>query len=407
MGKNALVGQSGGPTSVINASLYGVIKEAWAQEGIDKVYGMVHGITGLIEDDLVDLNLFKDENGAPTEDFELLKHTPAAYLGSCRHKLKDHSQMDIIFKQLEKYNIGYFFYIGGNDSMDTVNQLGKEAIARGLDIKMIGVPKTIDNDLAITDHTPGFGSAAKYVAASTREVMLDAEAYSKPQVTIAEIMGRHAGWLTAAAALAMEGKDSRGMMIYLPEVVFDMPQFCIEVTKRLETNPKLFIAVSEGLRFADGRFVCEGEAEAEKDSFGHATLSGCVKEMAHALRQVTKVKIRQVEFSTLQRSAAHCRSLTDMNESIMAGEAAVRAAIAGETQKMVCFVREAGDTYSISTQTADASQICNVEKTFPLEWITPDHFVTQDFFDYAKPLINGEPAMTYKDGLPQYVELKR
>ncbi len=405
MMKNIAVGQSGGPSAVINASLYGVIKTAFESEKIEKVYGLYHGIEGLIKGELVNLDYLRGN-----EEFERLKHTPGAFLGSCRFKLKetDLESIEAIFKNFDKYNIGYFFYIGGNDSMDTVGKLSRYAAEKGIDIKIMGVPKTVDNDLVLTDHTPGYGSAAKYIAASLREVILDSHAYNKPTITIVEMMGRHTGWLTAAAAFSLLDDNHDELMIYLPEVVFNMDKFIEDVKDRLKKVVSLTIAVSEGIRFENGRFVCEGEHEVERDSFGHAALSGCAQVLHHQLEKTIKAKYRTVELNVLQRSAGHFRSLMDFTESITAGEESVKHALSGETAKMVCFNREYDENgnYKIVTSLHDVSQICNKEKYFPLEWMTDDHFVTADFIKYAKPLISGEPEMIMKDGLPYYAKLK-
>lgn len=407
MNKNVAIGQSGGPSAVINAALAGIMAEMFGQPGVGKVYGLRYGIDGLIKGDLADLEAFRPDASGKNEMLSLLKHTPAAYLGSCRHKLSetDTAEYDKIFENFRRNNIGYFFYIGGNDSMDTLHKLYLRSQERGEDIKMIGVPKTVDNDLVLTDHVPGYGSAAKYIATSMLDMTYDLRVYDKPSIIIAEMMGRHAGWLTAAAALAAENGSHDELMIYLPEIVFDVDKFVRDVKDRLENTPKLVLAVSEGLRFADGMFVSENEIIAERDAFGHAALAGCGKALTHFLKSNIKIKLRSVEFNVLQRSAGHCLSLTDVNESLLVGKTAARRALEGESGKVICIRRKAGDAYEIEMAAENVGDICNKEKPFPLEWITDDHFVTEDFFRYVKPLIQGEPELAMKDGLPRYISL--
>ncbi|MDR1066453.1 MAG: 6-phosphofructokinase [Clostridiales bacterium] len=402
--KNLIVGQSGGPSSAINASLYGVIKQAWEEPKIEKVFGAIHGVEGLINDDVADLAYLKG-----SDSFERLKFTPASFLRSCRHKLSedDETEYKLIFETFKKYNIGYFFYIGGNDSMDTVSKLSRYADKIGYEIKIMGVPKTIDNDLTLTDHTPGFGSSAKYIATSVKEVILDSAAYPAPMVTVMEIMGRHAGWLTAAAALAKDYDDHDDMLIFLPENDFDTDSFIKEVKKRMEKNNKLLVAVSEGLHFSDGRLVCEGETSRARDAFGHAALSGCGQVVSEFIKENLNMRTRVIEFGTLQRCAAHFSSLTDLNESAQSGAYAVKSAVSGETGKMVAFKRESLDNYVITMALEDVHDICNKEKFFPEEWVTDDFFVTRDFYKYALPIIAGEVEHVCENGIPVYPTLKK
>ncbi len=402
MRKNILVGQSGGPTSAINATLYGVIKEAQKQNDISEIYGLRNGIEGALNDNIINLNYFKDD-----EMLTLLKTTPSAYLGSCRYKLKENDleTYSKIFKTFEKYNIGYFFYIGGNDSMDTVNQLKTYACDKNFDIKIIGVPKTIDNDLVITDHTPGYGSAAKYIATSFKEMYYDSKVYNKPSVTIMEIMGRHAGWLTAAASLGVDFNEHENVLIYLPEQSFNMDSFLETVNERIKRNNCIIVAISEGIKFEDGRFVCNSGGDTEKDAFGHSTLSGCGRVLEYSVKNKLKLKSRAVELNVLQRCASHFASLTDLDESALAGSSAVKYAISGETGKMVCLKRATGEQYKIETETVDVSEVCNKEKFFPKEWITKDCFVSSEFIKYASPLILGEPKIKMENGLPVYISL--
>jgi 6-phosphofructokinase 1 len=401
-GKNVMVGQSGGPSSAINASLYGVLEQSWASPGIEKVYGSLHGIEGLANDEVVDLEYLKGSS-----DLERLKFTPAAFLLSCRHKLSGDEGVEYgpIFETLKKYDIGYFFYIGGNDSMDTVDKLNRHAAKIGYDIKIMGVPKTIDNDLVLTDHTPGYGSAAKYIATSVKEVLLDLEAYAAPMVAVVEIMGRHAGWLAAAAALAAGPDDHDNMLVFLPETDFDPAVFMAEVKKRMGKSSKLLIAVSEGVRFADGRLVCEGEGPRARDAFGHVALSGAGQVVSEYVKRVVDVRTRVIEFGTLQRCAAHFASLTDLNESVRVGQEAVKYALEGETGKIAMLKRESLDGYEITIGIEDVRDICNKEKFFPKEWMTDDFFVTEDFYKYATPIISGEVTPVCENGLPVYLTL--
>lgn len=405
MNKNVIVGQSGGPTCVINSSLAGVYK-ASRDLGSGKVYGMLHGIKGLMNDEYVDL----DTKFMSNIDIDLLKRTPASFLGSCRYKLPeigtDDEVYEKIFAKLNELEIGYFFYIGGNDSMDTIKKLSDYAVINKSEIKFVGVPKTIDNDLANTDHTPGFGSAAKYIATTLKELVCDCRIYDCPAVTIVEIMGRNAGWLTASAAL-VRGEDCEGVdMIFLPEKVFDVDYFMKRVKEIVETKKYCVVALSEGVRLADGRFVCELSSEdAAVDAFGHKMMSGCAKYLETLVKNKMGIKARAIEISTLQRCASHFASLTDIEEAFDCGATAVRAAICdGETGKVVCMNRVSEVPYKIVYDVEDVHSIANVEKTVPLEWITED-YVTEDAVHYIRPLIQGELNPIINDGLPRQIKL--
>jgi len=401
---NVVVGQSGGPTSVINSSLAGVFQAA-KNLGANKIYGMVHGIKGLLDDNLVDLG----EKLKSNMDVELLKRTPSSFLGSCRYKLKegDKDQYAKILEILNKHDIKYFFYIGGNDSMDTIKQLAAYGSEVGSDIKFMGVPKTIDNDLAVTDHTPGFGSAAKYIGSTLKEVIRDALVYDTKNITVVEIMGRNAGWLTAAAALA-KGPDCEGVdMIFVPEVTFDIDKFVEKTAKIQETKNNIVIAVSEGIKTADGKYVCEAsQANAFVDSFGHKALNGTARFLCDTLAAKLGCKTRPVEFSTLQRCGAHLASATDISEAFLAGGKAVEAADKGESGKVVIFNRVSSDPYLMIPDIYDVNAIANVEKTVPKEWIVDDNTnISDEFVKYAKPLIQGELPAYMVDGLPTHIKL--
>ena len=402
---NVIVGQSGGPTSVINSSLVGVYKTA-KDRGANKVYGMLHGIKGLLDGQYVDLS----EHIKTTLDIDLLKRTPSSFLGSCRYKLPeicDNKEVyEQIFAKLKELEISAFFYIGGNDSMDTIKKLSDYAILINSDIKFMGVPKTIDNDLAITDHTPGYGSAAKFIAASLKEIIRDGLVYDYPTITIVEIMGRNAGWLTAAAALS-RSDDCEGVdMIYLPENVFDIADFMEQVKKRSATGKSLVIAVSEGIKVADGRYVFELADHVEfVDAFGHKQLAGSAKFLADKIGSELGIKTRALEFSTLQRCAAHMTSRTDITEAFQVGGAAVKAAFEGETGKVVVLKRVSDDPYICITETHDVHKIANIEKKIPLEWITDDAYVTDDLIHYIRPLIQAELSPIMVDGLPRHLNV--
>lgn len=412
MKKNAIVGQSGGPTAVINASLYGVVYEALNREDVfGNVYGMINGIEGFLHDQLMDMKPL-DASG----ELELIKTTPGSYLGSCRYKLpKDLNDAVYpeLFEKFEKYNIGYFFYIGGNDSMDTVSKLSRYAASVNSDIRFMGLPKTIDNDLVLTDHTPGFGSAAKYVASTVREIAIDASVYdNKQSVTIVEIMGRHAGWLTAASALARKFENDNPVLIYLPEVAFDQDAFIEKIKSSLETTSNLVVCISEGIHTADGTFICELGSEVGVDTFGHKMLTGSGKYLENLVKERLGVKVRSVELNVSQRCSSAMLSKTDQKEAIASGSFGVTAAIKGETGKMVAFKRQSPLTldadYVLNYATEDVNEICNKEKTVPLEWISEDGSdVTEAFLAYARPLVRGNVSVpTDENDLPKFAYRK-
>lgn len=407
--KNLIVGQSGGPTAVINSSLYGVVSEGLRHpEQIQHIYGMVNGIEGFLAGTVLDF-----ATALPGSSLEKLKTTPGAYLGSCRYKLPESLEDPIyprLFQKFREMNIGWFFYIGGNDSMDTVSKLSRYAAQTGSDIRIIGEPKTIDNDLVHTDHTPGFGSAARYVASTVREITIDANVYEKKSVTIVEIMGRHAGWLTAASALARKYKGDNPLLIYLPETTFDQEAFLKAVEKSFEKNCNVIVCVSEGIHDAEDTFICEYESSVGTDTFGHKMLAGCGKYLENLVRSRLGVKARSVELNVSQRCSVSMMSATDQMEAVTAGNFGVQAALNGETGKMVSFLRETGTdgSYSMKCSLEDVNAICNEEKTVPADWITADGSdVTQDFLDYAAPLIQGTVEIPLgTDGLPDFVYRK-
>lgn len=401
--KNMIVGQSGGPTAVINGSLYGVVSEGFKHpESIEHVYGMINGIEGFLSNQIMDMHpLLK--NG----DLELIRTTPGSYLGSCRYKLPEDLNNPVypeLFQKFEDYNIGYFFYIGGNDSMDTVSKLSRYAAKIQSPIRVIGVPKTIDNDLVETDHTPGFGSAAKFVATTVREIAIDASVYdNKKSVTIVEIMGRHAGWLTAASALARKFEGDNPVLIYLPEVAFNQEEFLEKVKKALETTPNLVVCVSEGINDGNGTFICEFASDVGVDTFGHKMLTGSGKYLENLIKEKLGVKVRSVELNVSQRCSSSCLSKTDLDEADHSGAFAVNAALNGETGKMISFVRANTSPYELSFSTADVNIICNQEKAVPLSWITKDGSdVTDEFIRYAAPLIQGSVDVPTENGLPLF-----
>ena len=405
---NIVVGQSGGPTAVINSSVAGVYAAA-KKLGVKKIYGMVHGIEGFLEDRMIDLGEYlNDETG-----IELLKRTPSAFLGSCRFKMpKIEGHEDVyekVFEIMEKHDIECLFYAGGNDSMDTVKMLSDYAAAHNKPQRFMGVPKTIDNDLPVTDHCPGYGSAAKYIATSVKEIIRDNESFGakKPTVCIVEIMGRNAGWLTAAAALA-KGDDCQGCdAIYLPERVFDIDRFVADVKELAANKSSVVIAVSEGVKVADGRYVCEIGREVAVDAFGHKQMSGTAVILAQKVAEETGLKTRAIEFSTLQRAATHIASLTDINEAFQVGHDAVVAANEGKTGMMITLDRNGDDPYQCGTSAYDIHAIANVERKVPDEWITADGTdLTDDFEKYGRPLIMGELMPLYVNGTPRHLVRK-
>ncbi len=401
--KNVIVAQSGGPTVAINASLAGVLDASLKNDAYETVYGSVYGILGILEDRLMNLNEQVDKN----PDFiDTLKVSPAMYLGSCRYKLPDYEDDDatyaFIFNQFKKYNVGAFFYIGGNDSMDTVLKLSHYGEQIGSDIRIIGIPKTIDNDLCITDHTPGYGSAAKYVASSILEIAHDTFIYSVKSVTIVEIMGRDAGWLTAASALARNEYNSAPHLIYFPEVAFDKDAFIEDVKKQLSRRNNVIIAVSEGIRDKEGNYI--SASTATNDQFGHSQLSGTGKCLEYLIKEAINVKVRSIELNVLQRCAAHISSLTDLNESFALGSHAVECAVNGQSKCMLTLNRVADNPYEVTIGTADIKGIANEAKSIPREWINEaGNDITPALYDYMLPLIVGEPIVKYYNGLPVYL----
>jgi 6-phosphofructokinase len=402
---NALLGQSGGPTSVINASAAGVFLEALEQEAITGVYGAIHGIKGILNEEFYDIS--KEDK----EELLRLRHTPSSAIGSVRYKLKnpnvDPSDYDRLLEVFKKYNIRYFFYNGGNDSMDTCNKISKYFKKAGFDCNVMGVPKTIDNDLNVTDHSPGYGSAAKYVATTMMELFHDATVYDQKMITVVEIMGRNAGWLTAAAALA-QWKGQGPDLVYLPEKVFNTEQFFKDVKRILDTKGKVIVAVSEGVKTIDGKYIPEVYQELKKDAFGHAQLGGTAQALANELGNHFNVKIRAIEFSLMQRSAAHLASKVDVMEAFNAGKKAVKAAVAGVTDKMIGFKRVSNNPYKIKYVRIPLEKAANEEQKVPLSWIKEDNTgLTQEFIDYALPLIQGDFKASLEDGLPRFAKLKK
>ena len=405
--KGALMfAQSGGPTSVINASAAGVFIEGLKSPEITAVYGAAHGIRGVLDEQFYDMG--KED----MKELELLKYTPSSALGSVRYKLKDASVDDTDYKRIlevfKKYNVRYFFYNGGNDSMDTCNKISKYLATSGYDCNVIGVPKTIDNDLYGTDHCPGFASAARYIATTVMEINLDAKVYDTPMVCVIECMGRHAGWLTAAAKLASVnglGAD----LIYLPEVDFDVDKFVEDVKAVCAKNGNKCIAVvSEGIKNKEGTFICELVSQGARDSFGHAQLGGVAATLANIIKEKTGYKTRGIELSLMQRCGAHLASATDVEETFEAGKAAVRAAIAGETDKMVCYVRKDSENYEIEYKLLPLELAANTEKTVPLEWITDNNTnISDEFIKYALPLIQGDAKAPLENSLPRFAHLKK
>lgn len=400
--KNCIVAQSGGPTAAINASLAGVIKGVLEHENFGHVYGSLNGITGILEERFLDLTeFFKDE-----KNLKLLKISPAMYLGSCRYKLpkmaEDISPYQFIFQIFERLNIGAFFYIGGNDSMDTVDKLSAYAASIDSPVRIIGIPKTIDNDLCITDHTPGFGSAAKYVAASLLEVSHDTLIYRIKSVTIVEIMGRDAGWLTAASVLARNEYSSAPHLIYLPEAAFDTEAFLEDVSRLLNIRDNVIVAVSEGIRDKNGNYISASAGAA--DNFGHSQLSGAGKALEYLVQNRLHVKVRSIELNILQRCGAHLASLTDLEEAFRQGQHGVALAGTGATGVMVTLHRTSNAPYKVSLGSAPVSEIANGVKLVPKNFITKaGNDVTEEMIAYLTPLIQGEAEIIYQDGLPVYL----
>ena len=400
---NILIAQSGGPTAAINASLAGVMEQAFATADIDKVYGGCNGIQGILEDRIVQLNeQFENKD----ENLNKLKCTPAMYLGSCRYKMKpyteDATDYDKVLEIFKKYDIGAFFYIGGNDSMDTVDKMSDYVKEHGMDVKVIGIPKTIDNDLMMIDHTPGFGSAAKYIATTIREVAMDTYIYNMDTVVIVEVMGRNAGWLTAASVLARNNYNVAPHLIYLPEVPFNMDDFVQMVKKNLFQYHHVIVAVSEGIQDENGKYIsASGNAV---DKFGHVMLSGTGNVLKNIVSERIGCKVRSIELNVLQRAASHIASATDIAESAELGRNGVRLAMSGNTGVMSTLIRKSSEPYEVEYSFGDISKIANAEKKIPREWISSDGTdVTAEMIAYLKPLVMGEVSVPYKDGIPDYM----
>ena len=405
--KNVIVGQSGGPTAVINASLYGVVSEALSQkDAVGNVYGMINGIEGFLNGQIMDMAPLRESG-----ELELIRTTPGSYLGSCRYKLPEDLSDEVyprIFEKFLEYEIGYFFYIGGNDSMDTVSKLSRYAEQTRSDIRFIGIPKTIDNDLILTDHTPGFGSAAKFVASTVREIAVDASVYdNKQSVTIVEIMGRHAGWLTAASVLARKYKEDNPVLIYLPETAFDPEVFLSEVQSALEDTANLVVCVSEGINDGKGTFICELASDVGVDTFGHKMLTGSGKFLENLVRDRLGIKVRSIELNVPQRCSSAWLSATDLSEAADSGAFGVKCALAGETGQMISFIRKPGEDYELTFGTEDVNLICNQEKAVPREWISENGSdIEKEFIDYALPLIQGSVTVPEENGLPKFAYRK-
>ena len=404
---NAIVGQSGGPTAAINATLSGVVKGCKKSSCIKTIYGALYGIEGLLEERFCDLTkLLKTE-----EDHRLLEQTPSSALGSCRKKMPDPEKDTSVYEKLlsifKKYDIRYFFYIGGNDSMDTVYKVSKYMNTQGYEMRVMGVPKTIDCDLAETDHTPGYGSAAKYIATTMKEILADTAVYTVKAVTIVEIMGRDAGWLTCASAIPSlfgEGPD----LVYLPEVPFDYDEMYEDVEKAFKKHPNVVIAISEGARLKDGTYVGEGTQSGATDIFGHKYLAGTAKALESAIKAHFGCKVRSIELNLMQRCSAHIQSLTDIKESVDIGKYAAESAVKGETGKMAAFVRVPGEEYKMTYRCADISKVANAVKAVPKKFINKrGNGVTKSCLEYILPFIQGENKVTYENGLPKQFVIKK
>lgn len=405
---NAVIGQSGGPTAAINATLAGVIRGARDAQCIDKIYGMRNGIEGFMEGRLIELNSLSENEDAMLT----LEQTPAAALGSCRKKLPDPDSADSeefyskLFSVIEQNGIKYFFYIGGNDSMDTVAKMSRYADKKGIEIRIIGVPKTIDNDLSMTDHTPGFGSAAKYIAATVGEIIRDCSVYTVRAVTVVEIMGRDAGWLTASSAIGRVVNGTAPDYVYLPERAFCMESFFSDIERAFEKHPNVVVAVSEGLQFSDGRYVGEGTQSGSADVFGHKYLAGTGKALELAVKERFGCKVRSVELNLPQRCAGHLLSLTDIEESVRIGRAAVETAVAGYSGEVMVFVRREGDEYICDTDHRSVHGIANATRYVPDEFIVSGgNDVTDECCKYLLPLIRGEYKVKFSQGLPEHIIL--
>ncbi len=403
---NIAVAQSGGPTCVINSSLAGVFHEAKKIEGIGTVFGVRNGIQGIINDNLIDLSTVLKTD----DDINLLKCTPSTALGSCRLKLPAYQSDESVYKRIieifEKYNIRAFFYIGGNDSMDTVMKLSSYFDEKGIDIKVVGIPKTIDNDIPDTDHTPGFGSAAKYIATTMQEIIRDSSVYWLDSVTIVEIMGRDAGWLTASSVIVRAHGEDAPHLIYLPEVPFSTEKFIADVREVQKTHKCVVVAVSEGLKNEIGGYVASGNMSGSVDVFGHHYLGGLGKYLEGVIRREIGCKVRSVELNVLQRCASHISSATDINEAMLVGQGAVCAAIEGKTGIMITLERTSNNPYTVKTGTVRIENAANKEKHFPLEWINSTHNgIMDEAVEYFIPLIQGEIQVPMKNGIPLHIKL--
>lgn len=400
---NIAAAQSGGPTAAINSSLAGIFTEASRHPEIGTVYGSINGIEGVLKDEFTDLGKILTSD----YDIDLLMKTPSTILGSCRFKLKNPEDDDADFRKaaenLTKRGVKAFFYIGGNDSMDTVLKLDRWFRKNNIDIKVIGVPKTIDNDVAETDHTPGFGSAAKYVAASLQEIIRDSRVYSIPSVTIVEIMGREAGWLAASSCVLRANGEPAPHMIYLPEADFSADKFIKDVREAQKKYMAVIAAVSEGIKNREDGFSSE-----LTDAFGHKYLSGVGKYLEKVAAEKIGCKVRSIELNVMQRCSSHISSLTDLNEAKEIGEAAVRAAIEGQSGVMMSFRRISNNPYRVEIVSADVEKAANIEKKFPAEWINEQgNNVTVDALNYFLPLIQGEPKIEYRNGIPVHFRLNQ
>lgn len=400
---NIAVAQSGGPTVAINASLMGVFEEALKSPQIDKIYGSLNGIEGIINQNLVCLNdIVKND-----EDIELIKTTPSTVLGSCRYKMPSPDVKPEVYEKIvecfKKHDIGAFFYIGGNDSMDTTDKLSKYTMQNGINVKVIGIPKTIDNDLCYTDHTPGFGSAAKYLATTMQEIVRDSAVYDLKSVVVVEIMGRHAGWLTASSGVLHANGETAPHLIYLPESDFSAEKFLNDVNAQLEIRNSVIVAVSEGIKLDDASY-----RSGKVDNFGHEYLSGIGKLLENLVTEKIGCKVRSIELNVMQRCSSHLASLTDIEEATLIGSYGVKAALKGETGKMMTFRRVSNNPYKTEIGMTDAKLVANAEKTFPKEWITDDGTnITNDAIEYFLPLINGEVKIKTKNGMPIHFIIKK
>lgn len=402
---NIAIAQSGGPTCAINASLVGVFKQGLLTEKIDAIFGSINGIEGIINDDLLNLKSVI----RTTEDMELLRQTPSTMLGSCRYKLPKFEEDPEVYERIltcfEAHRIKIFIYIGGNDSMDTVVKLSDFLKQKGSDIRVIGVPKTIDNDLPVTDHTPGFGSAAKYVAATVQEIIRDSSVYSIPSVTVVEIMGRHSGWLAASSCMLRANGEEAPHLIYLPESEFTATRFIEDVRKQMAKHKAVIVAVSEGVTVADGAEDLEDFQSGATDNFGHKYLSGIGKFLERLVAKEIGCKVRSIELNVMQRCSSHISSKTDIDEAERIGRHALRAALDGETGKMMYFRRVSDMPYAVTIEMTDAKNVANLEKKFPQKWIVPEqNQVTDSAVKYFLPLIQGEVNICMKNGLPVHFQ---